>query len=91
MADCTDKVRCVVQGSATRLASRIARCVEERLVARAVKLASRESARNAKIALVTIEHIRRVLDRSLLEETVAQSGLVLHDETEENRARSIAG
>ena len=79
----------VLDGSAHRLAFRIAQSLERTLVARAVEFAACDGQTSGEV-VVTAEHVRRGLDRDLIDEACAKIGVFLNGKTETGACRSPA-
>ncbi len=79
MAKSLKIVKISLSGSAHQLAFRIGQSLEQVLITRAVKIAG-EDANTSSEVLVTVDHIRRALDLSLLEETCSSLGVFIHGE-----------
>ena len=83
MSGLPEVARTSVEGSASRLAFEIGQSLEALLIDRAARLAVGTGER-----VVTIAHVRRVLDDSLIAEACSRAGVV--DDAETRRGRSRA-
>jgi hypothetical protein len=74
MADSPKPARELIAGDASRLAFRIGQAVQQVLVDRAFELAGRGTAEGDD-TLVTVEHVQRVLEESIVREACIRIGV----------------
>ena len=83
-------VRTILEGNAYQLAFRIAQSLERTLVTRAIESAVRRADASGEVS-VTAEHVKRVLDASLLEEACSQIDIILDDKAKVLRRKTLTG
>jgi hypothetical protein len=90
MSEARQSIRGVIDGRASRLAFRIGQSVERALMDRAVRCTAAETPSDGRV-VVSVDHVRHVLDGSLLVEACGAVGIVIDGETRDQPQNAIAG